>query len=165
MRRLGLALLATLTTAGCIAGGSEQQSAGMVEGDAGPSIAAGTVRRHVSPASLSAWSLETLVEVANYPQATIEAVPQGSDFPATPTLVTTPAHPGVYVVDASTRRHMVSPASFAAWRFNASAVQTISAGEFALLPVGGEWPETPFLLEGSGHEIDVLDSAPPAPER
>ncbi|MBI5480314.1 MAG: hypothetical protein HY906_15730, partial [Deltaproteobacteria bacterium] len=118
------------------------------------------------PTSFATWKL-TYDDVALLDPATVAAWPDGPDMPATPVVVQADdGTPAVWVIDAgpgrpSQRRHVIDPASLAAWRF-AGAVATRPAAEVYANPVGLPWRPAPFAFQASGRpQVHLLDDAPP----
>jgi MYXO-CTERM domain-containing protein len=123
------------------------------------------VKRHVlDPASMKAWSFSSLTDVAPEPDAIVTAYPDSADWQETPTLVQ--ADDGtaeVWIIDGEVRRHVVSPASLAAWHFTGADVVKTPAAKVYAYAKGMDIPATPFLVQGSGPAIYVIDYAPGAP--
>lgn len=121
------------------------------------------IKRHVpSPAVMTAWKFDPLLDVAKEPLAAVDALPSGPDFPATPTaVIADDGSPEVWVIDGQVRRHVVSPASLTAWKL---AATTWTAAKVNAVPLGLDWPTTPFVTQGVGApEIYVIDSPPSQP--
>lgn len=108
---------------------------------------------------LGAWRLSTLDDLAHYGDPVIAAFPKGGDLGAAPTVVIADdGSPSVWVVDGGERRHVVDPASMAAWRF--AAPVKWPAAKVNALAHGRDWPAAPLLVQGSAAPVYVLDSAP-----
>ena len=122
-----------------------------------PFVAA--VKRHVvSPASFTSWRFSALVDVAHYPDAQLVAFADGDDIAQAPELVQ--ADDGtaeVWLIDGKTRRHIIDPASFAAWRFDSATIKKTPAATVYANALGQDWPSAPFLVQGGGPAIYVLD--------
>ncbi len=126
------------------------------------------VKRHVvDGASMKAWSFSMLTDVAPEPDAVVNAYPQSADWAATPEVVQADdGTPEVWLVDGEVRRHVVSPASLAAWHFTSADVVKTNAATVYGYKQGPDLPAAPFLVIGTGPAvwvIDVAPSMPPAP--
>ena len=123
------------------------------------------IKRHVTNGAVyTAWAFDALTDVAHLADATLTPVPSGPDIPATPQLVTPDdASAGIFIVDGSLIRHVQDPASMTAWHFSGSELQKIPAAQFNAMTQGLAWPETPFLAQGSGPAIYMLDVTTPPP--
>lgn len=119
------------------------------------------VRRWVTtPAAFSAWKLDSFLDVAHYADADFAAVPKGADMPAAPKVVQgDDGSPAIYVIDGDAKRHVVDPASMAAWRFDSAEVEKMAAATLDAMKSGPDWPRAPLGVQGSGAEVDVLDVA------
>jgi hypothetical protein len=121
---------------------------------------AGLKRQIVDSTSFKAWSFVSL-DVVKETDPFVASYPTGSSLPATPTVVIAQGAPEVWVIDGAVRRHVVSPASLAAWAFK---VVTWTAADVDACAQGADWPTTPFLMQGAGEaEVYVLDAAPGTP--
>lgn len=144
-----------------LAGGSQTVRCELPSPTASPALAA---RRHItSPDVLSAWGLHSY-DVAALPDDTVDAYSDGADLAAAPRLIRAEGDPAVYLVDGTLLRHVISPASMAAWRFAAEQVEQVSAADLAAFTVGADLPATPFVMRGSGpavYLLDVLDPSDP----
>jgi surface antigen len=123
------------------------------------------VKRHVTdPTVFGAWKFDSLTNVAHLSDATLTPLEQVADIPATPSLVTDDGSGGVFIVDGALLRHVQDPASMTAWRFDWNAIVKMPSSQFAAMKQGLPWPETPFLAQGSGSAVYMLDvTTPPAP--
>ena len=124
-----------------------------------------------SPAVLDAWKFDPL-EIGVYPDAAIAALHKVDDAPAKPSLAQgDDGAPEVWVLDGARKRHVVDPASLAAWRFDAKTIVKTPAAKLAAMTSGPAWPKEPILVRAvGGPEVDVLDvdettapTTPPAP--
>lgn len=124
-----------------------------------PLTAAQGVRRHVtSPQVLAAWKFDPLMDVAHMSDAEITAYPKGPDVPATPSLAQADdSTPEVWLLDTQTRRHVPSPAVMEAWRFDGSQIQSVPSAQLYALTKGPVVRPEPFLMQGSGPEVYLLD--------
>ena len=119
------------------------------------------VKRHVvSPASFTSWRFSPLVDMAHYPDAQLMALADGDDIAQAPELVQADdGTPEVWLIDGKTRRHVIDPASFAAWRFDGATIKKTLAATVYANALGQDWPREPFLVQGSGPAVYVLDGA------
>jgi hypothetical protein len=134
-----------------------------------PTIAAGSVKRHVtSPTILTDWRFDTFLDMAPYDTAAVAAVADGVDLGQAPDVVQASGDPAVYVVDGIYRRHIINPASFAAWRLTSADVKSITASALAALTDGPDWSSTPLLIKdptaAAVYMLDVPFPAPAAPD-
>ncbi len=125
-----------------------------------PVAAAHGIKRWVTSGdSMTAWKLSYLVDVAHEPDSVLAAYAKGPDFPATPTVVQADdGSPEVWVIDGKTRRHVIDPASLAAWRMTVVKWPATKVyGNAQAL----DWRPTPFFVIGSGPEVYFIDDAVP----
>ncbi len=124
-----------------------------------PAIPSGIKRHVVDPAAMKAWKFDALLDVAHEPLASVQAIPNGADLPATPTVVISDdGSPDVWVIDAAVRRHVINPTSLSAWQMTATKWP---AAKVDAIPKGIDWPETPFVIEGTNDPaIYVMDESP-----
>jgi GH25 family lysozyme M1 (1,4-beta-N-acetylmuramidase) len=117
------------------------------------------VRRHVpSIAVLGAWKLDPFEDMVTVDDATLEKLPIGRDLGDKPSLINTDdPKVGVQLVDGALHRHVQSPASMDAWRFDFAAVVKWTADKYATLKAGPEWRLRPFLVKGSTAAVYLLD--------
>jgi hypothetical protein len=123
------------------------------------------VKRHViDPASMKAWSFSTLTDVAPEPDTVVAAYPTSTDWTESPSLVQADdGTPEVWLVDGEVRRHVISPASLAAWHFTGTDVVKTPATKVYAYAKGLDLPAIPFLVIGSGPAVYVIDYAPGGP--
>jgi hypothetical protein len=116
------------------------------------------VRRHVpSPEALTAWSLSTFWQLVKLDDATLTAIPEWQAIAAAPALVQVAGDPTLWLVDAGFRRRIASAEVAAAWQFDPAAAQTIPATDLMAMPQGTDvWP-APYLVQGTGPSIYMLD--------
>ena len=124
------------------------------------------IKRHVTnPTVYGAWACDALTDVAHLADTTLTPVPAGPDIPAAPKLVTPDdGSAGVYIVDGAVVRHVQDPNSMTAWHFSGSELVKMPAAQFHAMPQGLAWPETPFLAQGSGPPVYMIDLTTPPPE-
>ena len=117
-----------------------------------PLSPANGVKRHVpDETSFSAWKFNAL-QVAPETATEVASYTTGEPLPETPTVVQASGAPAVWVIDGDVRRHVVSPASLAAWNFT---VATWTATQVNGYAQGPDWPENPFLLQADGDPADL----------
>jgi hypothetical protein len=120
---------------------------------------AGIKRWIASPTVLGAWKLDELLDVAREPKATVDGYPKGPDLPAKPVaVIADDGSPEVWVIDGTTRRHVVDPASLTSWNLT---VAKWPAAKVQAIAQGADWPHVRFAFLGVGDPaVYVLDSAP-----
>lgn len=122
-----------------------------------PPLPAG-VRRHVpDPATLDAWSFSTFWQAARVDAATLAGIDEWQPIGAAPKLVQVQGDPQVWLVDAGFRRHVPGPEVAAAWQFDLASAQTVTQDELQAMPEGTPVRPEPFLIQGEGPEVYVLD--------
>ncbi|MDC0667402.1 SpoIID/LytB domain-containing protein [Nannocystis radixulma] len=116
------------------------------------------VRRHVpSPEALTAWSLSTFWQLTKLDDAALTAIPEWQAIAAAPMLVQVAGDPTLWLVDAGFRRRIASAEVAAAWQFDPATAQTIPAADLMAMPQGTDvWP-APYLVQGTGPAIYMLD--------
>jgi len=121
--------------------------------------AASGARRHVlDPDSFAAWKLDEFWHRLPTDDASIEALPEGDDFPAEPELVQADdGSPEVWVVDGGMRRHVPDPDVMAAWGFDFASVQQRPAAEVEALGSGPDWPDEPVIVKTTDGAVYALD--------
>jgi MYXO-CTERM domain-containing protein len=125
---------------------------------------AGVKRHVVSPASMTAWSFSMLTDVAPEPESVVDAYPQSADWGDKPSVVQADdGTPEVWLLDGEVRRHVINPASLAAWHWTGSSVVKAPAAKVYAYAQGPDLPATPFLVMGTGPAIYVVDVAPSTP--
>ena len=129
-----------------------------------PPAIPGGVRRHVvDEASFAAWHF-SYPWVAREPDSAVAAVPEGGPLPAAPLSVQADdGTPEVWMVDGTERRHVVDPASAAAWLLDLAAVARWPAAQVYALSPGKPWRAAPFVFMGSSGAVYVMDDAPAPP--
>ncbi|MFO0760273.1 MAG: GH25 family lysozyme [Byssovorax sp.] len=117
------------------------------------------VRRWItSPDVLSAWRFGWL-DVSHRSDDEVNAFPDGDNLPAAPEVVLSDdGAPEVWVIDTGLRRHVIDPASLAAWHFDGpGAIAIKPAAEIQAIPQGPDLPAVPRLIQGSMPQVYVLD--------
>jgi hypothetical protein len=116
------------------------------------------------PTVFGAWKFEAFTDIAHLPDAELAPLVQAADIPATPSLITPDdGSAGIFIVDGSVIRHVQNPASMTAWRFSATELAKVPAAQFNAMTQGLPWPETPFLAQGSGAAVYMIDITTPPP--
>ena len=121
------------------------------------------VRRHVtSAASLASWKFRTFLDLVVVSDDVYGAIPKGSDLPAVRGAVVRgdDGSPEVYVIDGDTRRHITSPAVADRWQIDLAKVETWPIGKLEATRLGPKLRAAPFLVRGSGPEVDLIDDDP-----
>ena len=115
----------------------------------------------INPDSYAAWKFVALTDVAPEPDAVVSTYATGADWSTTPTVVQADdGTPEVWIIDGEVRRHVIDPPSFGAWHFG-DVVKTPAADVYKYAR-GLDLPARPFLIQGTGPAIWVLDAAPAA---
>jgi hypothetical protein len=124
-----------------------------------PAVASGDVKRHItSPTILADWRFDAFVDQAPYTTTELAAIADGVDLGTAPRVVQVAGQSGIYVVDGPYRRHVINPASLAAWRITTADVTPITAAALAALQAGPDWPAVPLLVKDpSSDPVYVLD--------
>jgi uncharacterized membrane protein YgcG len=132
-----------------------------------PKMPLGIKRHVINPAAMTAWKFDGLLDVAQEPLTSVQAVTDGPDFPASPTVVISDdGSPSVWVIDTTkdgtqVKRHVIDPTSMSLWQI---AATKWTAAKVGAIPQGLDWPATPFVLQGVGApSVYVMDEMPPAP--
>jgi hypothetical protein len=120
------------------------------------------VRRLVgSPATMEAWRFSSFWDVASVDDATIDRLPEGLDLPPAPLLEQADdGTPDIWLLDSGFRRQVPSPDVAAAWELDLAAKEVLPAADLEKLPKGAPLRPRPFLVQGSGPEIYLIDDPP-----
>ncbi|MFN7133154.1 MAG: M23 family metallopeptidase, partial [Myxococcales bacterium] len=119
------------------------------------------VRRHVpSMAVFDRWRFSGN-DVAKLAPATLESYPRGPELPEAPVLIQAEGDGAVYLKDGTSKRHVPSPDAMEAWGFDWKAIQKRPPAEVAGLLTGAPLFARPFVAQGSGPDVYVVDAAPP----
>ncbi|WP_437620063.1 M23 family metallopeptidase [Sorangium sp. So ce1151] len=112
--------------------------------------------------ALDAWGFSRFWDVASAPDAALAALPEGDAFPPSPQLVRGDdgAAP-LWLVDGAARRAVPDEEAAAAWRLDPDGAVVWPAARLAALPLGPALPPRPFLAQGSGPALYVIDTPPP----
>lgn len=113
-----------------------------------------------SPAVFAAWRFDWLRDLAHEPDALVASFPDGPNEPDAPVVVQADdGTPEVWVIDSGLRRHVVDPASLAAWRFDGPGVVVVTpAAQVYMNPKGADFPAAPFVLASpSDPKAYILD--------
>ncbi|MDC0719987.1 SpoIID/LytB domain-containing protein [Nannocystis bainbridge] len=123
------------------------------------------VRRHVpDPAALQAWSLSTFWQMAKVDDPTLNAIPEWQAIAGAPALVQVAGDPTLWLVDAGFRRLIASAEVAAAWQFDPATAQAIALADLMAMPQGTDVRPEPFLVQGTGSAVYMLDDPQCAPE-
>ncbi|WP_437809058.1 M23 family metallopeptidase [Sorangium sp. So ce1078] len=111
--------------------------------------------------ALGAWGFSRFWDVASAPDAALEALPEGDAFPPSPLLVRgDDGAASVWLVDGAARRAVPDAEAAAAWRLDPDEAVVWPAARLAALPLGPALPPRPFLAQGSGPALYVIDTPP-----
>ncbi len=128
-----------------------------------PTVPAG-VKRHVADStSFEAWGFSYFWDVMPVDDTKLGGIVEGPAAPANPILVR--ADDGsaeVWLIDGEFRRHVPNPEVFATWGFDVASIVTWAAADVEAFPVGPLLRDRPFLVQGSGSEVYLIDDAPNA---
>lgn len=120
------------------------------------------VLRHVpSHEVMSAWGF-AFAEVAPVGDAALAPYEEGRPWGGAIELVRVEGEDAVYVVDGEYRRHVETPDVMAAWGFAADRVRVVGMEELDALTLGAPWRPEPFLVQGGGPQVYVVDAVDPA---
>ena len=124
-----------------------------------PAGPAGGVRRWVTNQdSFASWRFSTFYDIAHISDADLLAYPQGEDWPASPLLAQgDDGSPEVWAIDGSWRRHVLSMKDLNAWRFDTAEIEKWPPAQLSGYEEGNSWGSIPFLVQGSGPEVYVID--------
>jgi hypothetical protein len=119
------------------------------------------VRRWVpNPDVFGAWKFSAFLDVAHATDADLNAFPKGPDWPAAPLLAQgNDGSPEVWSIDGTSRRRVLSMESLNAWRFDTAAIEAWEPSKLSGYKAGLDWPGGPFLIQGGGAEVYVIDSS------
>jgi MYXO-CTERM domain-containing protein len=113
-----------------------------------------------SPAVFDAWRFDWFRDLAHEPDALVASFPDGPGEPDAPAVVQADdGTPEVWVLDTGVRRHVIDPASLAAWRFDGPGVITVQpAAQVYQYPQGADFPAAPFVFSSpSDPKVYILD--------
>jgi MYXO-CTERM domain-containing protein len=107
---------------------------------------------------LAAWKFAPWVDVLHVSDDVFAALPEGEALEATPILaISDDGAPEVWLIDGPVKRHVPSPAAFAAWHFDPAAITTRPASELAALPTATPLRARPMVLQASGPALMLVD--------
>jgi len=116
------------------------------------------VRRHVPDAdAFASWGFSPLWHVAHVDDAAIDAIDESIELGADPFIVTTAGSPDIWLVEHGWRRAFTEPAIAEAWGFSVADATVLDGAALELIAVGPPVREKPFLVQGSGPEIWLVD--------
>jgi MYXO-CTERM domain-containing protein len=121
-----------------------------------------------SPAVFDAWRFDWFRDLAHEPDALVASFPDGPSEPDAPVVVQADdGTPEVWVIDTGVRRHILDPASLAAWRLDGPGVIAVQpAATVYQYPKGADFPAIPFVFSSpSDPKVYILDVPlkPPSP--
>ena len=126
-----------------------------------PVAAARGVRRHVpDPTVLAAWRWSP-IDIAHLSDATLNAYADGPDVVASPSLTRADPEPAVFLVENRVLRHVVSGEAMEAWRFPWDTIRVDTVANVHANLTGPALPSRPFLAQGSGPAVYLIDEPPP----
>jgi len=128
-----------------------------------PTLPEGGRRHVVGGDSFAAWTFSYFWDVMKVDDAALAGVPENpAAWPDAPVLVKSDdGAPEVWLIDGDTRRHVPNPETMVAWGFDWNAIQTWTAADVAAKTEGPVVPSAPFLIQGTGAEVYVMDDLPP----
>jgi len=116
------------------------------------------VRRHVpDPAAFAAWGFSPLWHVAHVDDADLEAIDEGVELGPQPFLVSTAGSTQLWLVEHGWRRAIASDEIAAAWGFDPGAATLLDADALELIAIGPPVRDMPFVVQGSGPEMWLVD--------
>jgi GH25 family lysozyme M1 (1,4-beta-N-acetylmuramidase) len=123
---------------------------------------AGLLRHIPSETELTAWAFDQHASQRWMTTADKATHMIGSDWPADPVLGRTASDGAIYLVDGTSKRHVQSAASLAAWKLTALKTVAWTDAEAATFADGAPLPLQPTLIQAVGDTaIYVLDADPP----
>ncbi|MEO7112539.1 MAG: GH25 family lysozyme [Polyangiaceae bacterium] len=128
-----------------------------------PTTAPAGLLRHIpSETELTAWAFDQHTSERWMTAADTATHTVGTDWPAGRVLGRTASDGAIYLVDGTTKRHVQSAASLAAWKLNALKTVAWTDAEAAAYTDGSALPLEPTLVQTVGDTaIYVLDADPP----
>lgn len=117
------------------------------------------VRRWVTnPDVLAAWRFSLFEGALPASDAQIDAVNEGSAWPAKPRMIVAKGGNGkVYVVDGKLRRHIPSPRVLGDWHFDGATIETLPQAEVDTYVEAPSLRARPTLLHRSSGHVYVID--------
>ncbi len=128
-----------------------------------PALPPGVRRWVTDPGVLDAWKFSTFWQLAKVDAATLATRPEWKPIEAAPSLLQAEGDAAVWLVDLGFRRLVPSPEVAAAWQLDLGAATVVSAAELAGHPEGTPLRPEPFLVQGEGPEVYLIDD-PQCPE-
>ena len=122
---------------------------------------AGVKRHVVNPASMAAYGFSYFFDMTVISDTALNGFVTGSEFPAARTVVKSPSSAAVWLLDGKYKRHIINPASLAAWNISVSAIKPTTDAALAKLTTGPELISNPILIKGSGDAVYVIDAPIP----
>lgn len=117
------------------------------------------VRRWVTnPDVLAAWRFSLFEGALPASDAQIDAVTEGSAWPAKPRMILAQGGNGkVYVVDGKRRRHIPNPRVLGDWHFDGATIETLPQAEVDAFVEGPPLRARPTMLHRSSGHVYVID--------
>ncbi|WP_438038808.1 M23 family metallopeptidase [Sorangium sp. So ce128] len=112
--------------------------------------------------ALDAWGFSRFWDVASAPDAALLALPEGDVFPSSPLLVRgDDGAASLWLIDGAERRAVPDAEVAGAWHLDPGEAVVWPAARLAALPLGPALRPRPFLVQGSGLALHVIDAPPP----
>jgi hypothetical protein len=125
-------------------------------------VPAGVKRWIINPTAKAAWKLDSFRSQLPLAKSVVDAVPDGVDLPAKPTLVRATGQAAVYLLDTGWKRHVPSPAVLTAWGFVGADVQDKTIDQIDGWPTGPDVRPRPVLAADSQGRLLIFDDPFPA---
>ncbi|MCA9709170.1 MAG: hypothetical protein KDK70_25220 [Myxococcales bacterium] len=126
-----------------------------------PPLPDGVRRVLPSPEVVAAWSFSPLWQVAWAPQAQLDAIPPGEEFPDHPVLVVSDGDDGQtrWLLDPGYKRAVTSAAVAEAWGLPWDAPEAWPAQVLDGIPEGTPLRPAPFLVTSDDGVVHAIDDA------
>jgi hypothetical protein len=122
---------------------------------------AGRLRHVLNPEVFAGWKFTMFDDVQPLTEAQLAAYPLGAPFASLPKMVRGTGTPRVYVVDEGFRRPVADPPTAARWHLDLSMVTELPLSELDAIPLGPPLRRRPFLVQGAGPAIYLVDDVLP----
>ena len=127
-----------------------------------PVVPSGIRRRVADMTSFEDWGFSEFWDVMPLDDADLAAIGEDVALPDNPLLVKSDdGSPEVWLIDGELRRHVPSMEAFDTWGFDSASIVSWSAKDLEALTVGPQLRDRPFLVQGSGDAIYLIDDALP----
>lgn len=123
-----------------------------------PPLVEGVRRWVTAPEVLTAWGMDTFVDLAHVDDASLMGLAQDVDWPLAPQLVTADGAT-MWIIDG-TQKRAIDDEAIAGWGFDPATATMMGAAELGALQAGPDWRPRPFLVQGSGPEVFAIDAVP-----